>query len=466
MSDVPRRRFLQTIGTALAIGAGCGDARRSTRTSTSGAVSETPLETSRPASTPTYTEPQTASPSATPDPAAEELWTAGDFSGRVKTLQLPEVGPAEEPAGPLYVTTNTGEMARIEPIEGRTRWSSTIQGEEEEAPPLLPAGDNLYAIGETYTEERLANHVEALDPTTGERRWVFGDRSFLEVLGVVKETVVLSGYYIEKSPYEIGPEESPRGDGILIGADRNTGEERWRVTVPNLHGADIASHGVYALEWYEPRTYLLTLHAFDIDGTERWSIDTGTGGPTAPLATDDLLLAGAGPDDDTRRGGVGRYDPGDGSDIWTAGNWGRGPEDLALQDDSVLAGDHPLLALDRDGSQRYQLQDLTVPEVPGTSETLYQGAKPIRAIDRSEGVVRWRYRPVKHDYVHIQTVLADHLAIDHGIGHNYEVVLLDEAEGNVAGTFETPDHYLGMAGAGHRLLIGVGNDVMAYEVFP
>lgn len=472
MAEYPRRRFLSLFGAGMASLAGCPETRTSSDTTTpTDPTPETPTPTvpATATATPTTTQTRTASP--TPNPTATELWTVEQLSGRVATLLLPEVGPADDPAGPLYAVTRASEIARLDSTRGRHEWTTTVHGEEEGVSELAPIGDTIYAVSETYTDQRLANHVEALDPETGEVRWTFDDRAFLQVLGVVEDRVVLAGEYIKIHPEEIGPERSPAGDGRIYGLDRATGEERWTVDIPDLSGADVASHGIYVFDRPNYRSagptsrMLLTLHALNLDGTERWSVDTGTVNPSAPLAAEEFLLAGAGTSDDTEQGAVGRYDPADGSLLWTTGLWERGPEDLVLRDETILAGGHPFLALDADGSERYRVGGYSVPDPPATPETQYIGAgSHIAAVDREAGRLRWRFEPQDYKYTHIRAVLADYVAADRGIGPDHEVVLIRESDGEVGGSFKTPGNYLGTVGAGRRFFTGVESAVVAYDL--
>jgi len=467
MEQSPRRRVLQLCGAVLAAPlAGCpasddtNTAVTPTETATDASSStDTPTETA----TSTETGTETASP--TPDATAIEAWTVDRLAGRVDSLLVPESEPTDGPAGPLYAATQAGEIARFDSVDGRHEWTTTARGENTESPTLAPVGDAVYAVSETFSDELLAGHVEALEPETGEVRWTFEDRALFRVLGVVEDLVVLAGEYIKAHPEEIGPEEAIRGDGTVYGLDRATGDERWTVSVPELRGADVASHGVYALETRDHETHLLSLHAIDLDGTGRWTVDTGTTNPNTPLATDDLLLAGAGTNGDTRRGAVGRYDPADGSLRWTAGDWDRGPDDLALRDGTIHAGGRPFLALDRDGSELFRVPGFVVPDITATPETLYNDAgSRVSAVDREAGKIRWHYYPERYKYVHVRAVLSDHVAVDRGIGRDRTVVLLDEMDGAVVGTFETPGYYFGTIGSGQRLFAGVGSDIVAYDV--
>lgn len=463
MSDRTRRQVLRLCGAAAAASlAGCGDGERAD-TAAPTATGTDRTTTGTPTPTDTATPTATATDTRTPEPAAVEAWTATGLSGQVDALSLPRDGPTDEPTGPLYATSGAGEIARLDPAAGRTVWTATARGGEQRSPALVATRSAVYARSESYSEDRLANHVEALDPKRGTVRWAFEDRAFLRVAGVVDDVVVLAGEYIDENPEKIGPNESPRGEGRVYGVDRATGRERWRVTVPGLEGVDVASHGVYALESLREDDYRQTLLAFDADGSDRWTVDTGTVNPRSPVATDDLLLAGApfAPE----RGAVGRYDPTDGTRLWAAGHWDRGPDDVAVDDGVVHAGAGPFLALDPDGTERYRVGPFGVPEVPTTPETLYDaGGDTARAVDRQAGEIRWRYRPENFEYTHIRAVLADHLAVDRGIGADRTVVLLGEPSGDVVGRFDTPGDYLGAVGAGRRLILGVDSDVVAYDV--
>lgn len=477
MPEFPRRHFLELCGAALSASiAGCSQSDRSPATTAFG-VSDPDTPASTPTAAQSATDPPTDTTAQTttppPENTAVETWNMGQLSGQVDILMLPESGPTDDPSGPLYAATNAGEVARTDPRTGRHEWMATVRGEAVRERVLAPVGETIYAISETFTDDRLANHVEALNPATGKTRWVFEDRAFLRVLGLVEDLVVLAGEYILDHPEEIGPNEAIRGDGRLYGLDRATGEQRWTVAVPELRGADVASHGIYALERQDysstghPDRLLLSLLAFNPDGTERWTVETGTINPIDPLAADDLLLAGAGTSDDIEQGAVGRYDPADGSLLWTAGDWDRGPENLAVQGDTIQAGGRPegLLVLDHDGRERFRVRGFIVPEVPDTPETLYNdGGSRISAVDRDAGEIRWRYQPENYKYTHIRAVLANYVAVDRGIGNDREVVLIGETSGQVIGTFETPGYYFGTVGAGHRLFAGVGSDIIAYDV--
>ena len=460
MSTGSRRQFLQLCGAAaVASLAGCagGDDPAETTTPT-----DRPVET--PGTTTASSSGTVKSTEAAAEFGAADAWTVDRLSGRVDTLLLPDSGPTDDPAGPLYAATEAREIARITAQDGRLEWTVTARGDEERDPDLTVTGQTVYAVSETFGDETLATYVEALEPTTGDVRWTFEEGFFLRVAGVLEDLVVLAGEKIARHPKEVGPNQSPRGDGRLYGLDRATGEERWHVDVPELRGADVASHGVYAVERPDRDTNHLRLHAVDPDGTERWSVDTGTITPLAPLAHESILLAGAGAEG-TEGGGVGRYDPADGSVLWTAGDWERGPRDLGLQDGMVHAGNRPFLALDRDGDEQFRVQYFGVPEVPATPETLYNdGGTQVPAVDRESGVVRWRYRPDDYEYTHLRAVLADHVAVDRGIGSDHELVILGESDGEIRGTFETPDSYLGTVGAGNRLFAGVGSDIVAYDI--
>lgn len=461
MPTGPRRQFLQLCGAAaVASLAGCAGGDDPAEATTS---MDTPVDTPGTATAPpAETVTSTAAPTA--EFAAADAWTADRLSGRVDTLLLPGSGPTDDPAGPLYAATESREIARLTARKGRLEWTATARGAEERDPGLTVTERAVYAVSETFTDETLASYVEALEPATGDVRWAFEEGFFLRVLGVLGDVVVLAGEEIARHPNEIGPNQSPRGEGRLYGLDRATGEERWHVDVPELRGADVASHGAYALERSGRDTNQLRLRAVDPDGTERWSVDTGTVTPLTPLAEEGILLAGAGAEG-TERGGVGRYDPADGSLLWTAGDWERGPRDLGLQDGTIHAGTGPFLALDRNGEEQFRVPYFGVPEVPATPETLYNdGGTQIPAVDRASGTVRWRYRPADYEYTHLRAVLADHVAVDRGIGPDREVVVLGEVDGEVRGTFETPGPYLGTVGAGNRLFAGVGSDVIAYDI--
>lgn len=462
MRSCSRRRALQLCGAVLTAGlAGCQTSRRTTDTTT---ATDPPTATAAAPATATGTPTPTETRSPTPEPTATTAWTVDRLSGAVDRLLLPAAGPTDPPAGPLYAATDAGELARIDPADGRLAWTIETRGAEPAAPELTPTGAGLYAVSETYTDDRLATHVQAIDPA-GTVQWTFDDRAFLRVLGHAHDLVVLAGEYIAEHPETIGPNESPRGDGRLYGIDRATGEQRWRVDIPALHGADVATHGAYALEFQTQDFHRLTLHAFGLGGTQRWQVDTGLPEPGRPLATTDLLLAGAGTADQTDRGGVGCYDPVDGTLLWTVGNWERGPHDLAVAEDTIHAGSRPFLALDHEGNERYRVQQFSVPQVPATPETLYNdGGTQIPAVDRAAGELRWRYRPADYEYTHLRAVLADHVAVDHGIGPDQEVILLDEASGEIVGRFRTAEPYQELVGAGDRLFAGIGSHVVALDV--
>lgn len=461
MPTGPRRQFLQLCGAAaVASLAGCAGGDDPAEAT---ALTDTPVDTRGTATGP-RTETATSRSAPAAEFAADGVWTTDRLSGRVDTLLLPESGPTDDPAGPLYAATESREIARFTAQKGRLEWRVTARGAEEGDPELTVTEKAVYAVSETFTDETLASYVEALEPATGDVRWTFEEGFFLRVLGVLDDVVVLAGEEIARHPDEVGPNQSPRGEGRLYGLDRATGEERWHVDVPELRGADVASHGAYALERSGRDTNQLRLHAVDPDGTERWSVDTGTVTPLTPLAGDGILLAGAGAEG-TERGGVGRYDPADGSLLWTAGDWERGPRNLGFQDGVVHAGTAPFLALHRDGEEQFRVPYFGVPEVPATQETLYNdGGTQIPAVDRASGTVRWRYRPADYKYTHLRAVLADHVAVDRGIGPDCEVVVLGEADGEIRGTFETPGPYLGAVGAGSRLFAGVESDIIAYDI--
>lgn len=463
MPSSSRRRLLRLCSAAAVTAvAGCGGTDPPAET----AVTDT--RTSTKATTPTTTpEPDTATETTNSQAASpvSRAWSVDRLSGSVDRLLLPTTGPTDEPSGPLYAATEAGEVARIDPVDGEHRWTTTVRGEAEATPSLFVGSKSLYAVSETITDDRLANHVQALDPATGAVRWTVDQRAFLRVIGTVGDRVVLAGEYIKDHPNELGPSQTPRGDGRVVAVDRATGEERWRVNVPDLRGADVAEHGVYALETRDHETNQLALHAVDPDGTERWTVDTGTINPGSPLATDDFLLAGAGGDDRTDRGGVGRYDPDDGSLLWTTGQWERGPGAIRQVDETVFAGGGPLLALDPDGTERYRVPYFGALDVPATPETLYDdGGSEISTVDRQAGKIRWRYRPENYEYTHLRAVLADHVAVDRGIGEDRGVVLLGEDSGDVVGTFRTSEPYRGAIGVGERLFLGVGADVIAYDL--
>jgi outer membrane protein assembly factor BamB len=463
MPSSSRRRLLKLCSVAAVTAvAGCGGTDPAAETVVTDTA--TPTDGTTPTTT-TAPDTDTETTNAQVESPVNRAWTVDRLSGSVDRLLLPAAGPSDEPSGPLYAATEAGEVARIGPVDGEHRWTTTVRGEAEATPSLFVGPKSLYAVSETITDDRLANHVQALDPATGEVRWTVDQRAFLRVIGTVGDRVVLAGEHIDDHPEEIGPNRSPRGDGRVVAVDRATGEERWRVDVPELRGTDVAEHGVYALETRDHETNQLALHAVDPDGTERWTVDTGTINPGSPLATDDLLLAGASEDDATDRGGVGRYDPDDGSLLWTTGQWERGPGTVEQMGDTIFAGGVPLLAIGRDGTERYSVSFFGDPHRRATPETLYNdGGGQLPALDRASGTVRWRYRPENYEYTHLRAVLADHVAVDRGIGSDREIVLLGEGNGEVVGTFRTSQPYHGAVGAGRRLFLGVGADVVAYDL--
>lgn len=466
-----RRRLLRAFGGALSLSlAGCTTSDRSpTATTAPDSRTDTPGDrsTASPTTTTTATETdtETATDSPTPEPVAALGWRTDELAGRVGRLWLPNVTPGPEPAGgPLYAATSTGSIARVAVDDGTVHWEFTVNGREEfHGQPTLFATDSaLYVVSDTVDQHPLRNYIEKLDPETGERRWVYGTRDFLEPLGVVDGTLYLAGQYIRKPVSELGTSEDPTGDGHLIAVDAATGVEQWRRTIPLLQGASVGTHGLYVLE-EEGETEsgwsnVTTLYAFELDGTPRFQVNTGTPGPYSPGVLDDVVLASHEWTD------LGAYDVETGELQWTVGRWDRGPNEFHITDDAVYVESSPAVALTHAGDELWRVEE-GGDVVAVTDDSVYlEGGREVQAINRPARERRWLYDPTDYQYIQARAVVDAGLFVDQGIRADNHLTLLSTADGAVAGTLTTPGNAWSSVGMDDRLFVGTDGTLLAYDV--
>lgn len=458
-----RRRFLTLLGGVVAgsLG-GCS--------TTPGSTSPTPTA-SPPASPtdspiPTDTAEPTETDSPTPDPVASAAWTTDTLDGMVDSLWLPNA--PRKPGttgGPLYAGTDGGEIANIHVGDGTVRWRFSVEGELAQGghPTLTKFGSELFVVSDTQTEDTLLSHLERVDPDSGDQDWLFEAREFLTPLGVVDDTVYVAGHHIKAPPHELGPNTDPAGEGRLHAIDATTGEERWETAVPNLSGAALARHGVYlTTDWEGDDSPIDTLVAFNLDGTERWRAETGTVHLPRPVPTADGVLSGYGGD------GVSMLTP-DGSERWHVNGWDRGPGQVEVTQDRVYVGSDPIVALDRDGNERWRqpVHGSIVRSSPEDRmlDTIYlERADSVTALSHDSGKRRWTWKPPDAKYVHVKAKAGDGILVTTGIGRMHELTMLGRQTGEPVGSFYTPMVHHSVESIASRVFIGSADTVYAYDV--
>jgi outer membrane protein assembly factor BamB len=456
MRRYPRRHFLQALG-GLTIGAvaGCTAADESESTTA-------PQSASTEAST---AETSTIEQTTTTDEIAAEAWTVDSLDGDVKGLWLPtRPRKPNTTGGPLYATTTDGTIANVAVATGEVRWTSSVVGALALGgfPTVREAGGGLFVVSDTRNQETLRNYVEAIDPETGDREWMFEEREFLAPLGVVDGVLYLAGEYIKAPPQELGPNQDPAGEGRFHALDLATGEERWRTTVPSLVNATVARHGIYANIAPEANSSNYKFVAFGRDGTERWRTDAGRYHLPKPVAVDGGVLASAGTDSVV-------FFAEDGTERWRISAWEHGPSEIAATPERIYVGSRPLLAVSRDGTERWRLDDYGGVIRPirdqRREETLYyERGTEIGAIGAGDGTKRWSFTPKHEKYVHEQAVVDAGLLVNTGIGWDREFRLLDESSGGLLGEFGTPEPYFIAMAVADRLFAGGSGAIYAFDV--
>lgn len=449
MSPSTRRRVLHTLGAGFVAGAaGCATTGTTTTTTRTTATTETTPD----ATEATETTEETG-------PVATEEWRVESLDSPVRSLFLPNRPPSPETrGGPLYAVTESGQTARVAVADGTVEWTVDLTGVRPKTDSFVTTGADCFPVSDTRNRDTLRNYVDAVDSATGKRRWTFEAREFLTALGVVDGTLYLAGHYITAPPSELGPEQSAKGEGRLHAVDVATGAEQWRVSLPALQGAVVADHGLYATGRPEG-TRSLRLHAFDLDGAERWTVETDAEEPPVPAVVDAGVVAGT-------PFGFGLYAPADGRVQWSVERWQGGADVVvALDDGRLAAGWAPVVTVGVDGSGERRMADRGEVVVPATPGTLYvaTGTTAV-ASDRRAGGVRWRYDPANAKYVHVQAVLRGWLAVDTGIGRSRELVFLDEETGAVGGRLTAPGDFHAVVGLGEKLFVGTDASVYAYAL--
>lgn len=462
MRTYPRRRLLQAVG-VLTVGsmAGC------TAGDDSGPASEATTTEPSPAETTTTEQTITEQSTTATDDIVSEAWTVDSLDGKVRGLWLPNrPRQPNTTGGPLYAGTTAGTVANLSVATGEVRWRFSVLGDltPNGFPTVYEAGGGLLIRSHTWNEETLRNYVERLNPETGEREWTFEEREFLTPLGMVDDALYLAGEYIKAPPSELGPEQDPGGEGRLHAVEIETGEERWRTTVPSLVNATVARHGIYANVAFDDDSGGHTLVAFDRDGTERWRTEAGLYHLPEPVTVDDGVVASV------RGGAVASFAP-DGTERWRVSAWDRGLSQIKVSPERIYVGSDPLVAISEAGDERWRIEDygsIVEPIRDYTREkTLYfAGGTRVGAIDASAGTVRWSFAPEDEKYVHARAVVEDGLLVDSGIGPDSEFVLLDEMTGDVLGSFRTETAYHSAIAVASRLFAGANGAIYALNVEP
>lgn len=464
-TDQSRRSVLRVLGAAaIASLAGCSTGDTPTAT---GPESETATGTltGSPTSTLTPTESDTPTDSPTPEPLAKSAWTADTLSGDVDELWLPNIPRTPQTTGgPLYAATDAGEVANLSVATGQIRWRFTAAGVPELGghPQVYEEGSSLYVVSDRVDERPLRNYVEKLDPETGAREWLFESRHFLRPLGIVDGVLYLAGEYIRKPMSELGTHDDPAGDGRLFAVDEATGDVLWERSVPALADATVARHGLYLTVDPEDDSPEDTLVGMDLDGTERFRVDTGTVHLSRPVTTVDGVLAGAHGDS------IAMFAP-DGTEQWSVSGWEWGPSAVEVTADGIYVGSNPLVFLSRDGTVRWRLPDGGGMVRPSEDwrflDTIYlaEGSR-VSAVDPDTGTRRWSWSPEYDKYTHVQAVVNHGLVVDRGIGLTSEFVVLHEETGDVVGDFNAPQAYTSTAAVASRLFAGSTDTVYAFDV--
>lgn len=220
---------------------------------------------------------------------------------------------------------------------GDERFATTLPAEPGGAPAYDAAVEAVYVPTDDRAPDGPGAFVDAVDATSGDRRWScrVGDRAAYAVTvrdGIVyvrtsDAVVALAGgevrwrrdgldplaypeYNLDDSPDVTGTTapavtaESvyvPTNGGVLA-LDRGSGDRRWDADVSHALAVSVDARGVYAQGYTQ-------LRAFAHDGAPRWSRDD-VGGTSAPSLTGEAVIA---KDGDTVR----ELDPESGEDRWS-----------------------------------------------------------------------------------------------------------------------------------------------------
>lgn len=445
MSDGPRRRFLRTLGAALPVTtAGCwsNDDPDSPATRTTATRTSTP-------SNATITEP---TESRTPDPLATVTWSR-NLEGAIRVLQTG--------SDAIYAHTGANRIVALAPADGSVRWHHTPPGN------LTEVDNAVLVTNSTTAPGRLQGSLEALDRSTGNHRWTFERREFLQPVGTVGDALYVAGHYITAAERNLGTSEDPYGEGRIHALDVETGEQRWAVSVPDLvepfstrRGsvpATVATHGLYVYEDPSDETGSeVTLGAFDLDGTERWAVATGTVSMDRPVPIRNGVFSGG--DGDS----VVLFTP-EGRRKWAVEGWENGPSRVMVTDGGIFADGSAIGGISRYGELRWRasFSGRLVSPVEGEI-VVVDGGDRVYGLDRWDGTPHWVHD--SEEGASVLEVVPAGLIVVEGRSPWQEFALVGEEDGDVIGRVSTGAPFENTAVLGKHLFVGTDDGVRAFAV--
>jgi hypothetical protein len=455
--------MLQAIAAVGAAGvAGCESDDPVTQTSTAtGTATRSRTATSTGTETQTETRTESSTPESMPtdrptlDPVATTTWTKESISGPVHRLTLAN--------GTLYARVRDRIVEALDPRDGTQRWQYLAEGRYwastwvGESTP----GDTVYVTSTTRNQETLQGYLEAVDPDSGAFRWMLERREFMEPLGVVDGTLYVAGWYITEPPSELGTSESPKGEGLLHAVDADTGGVQWTEGVGDIRwpGVSLAEHGLYLYSSPEESDGSAgpeTLRAFALDGTERWTLETGTHTFQPPLLWDGGIVSAV--DGDT----LAKLSP-SGEFRWAVAGWDRVPVEIHSDGTNLYTTSESGTSLTADGEVRWR-RDLSWGVIPPvTGERLYAGdGDAYLGVDPHSGETQWRSEFEDVSNEKHEGVVDDGLLVTWF--DNPDLVLVDWEAGEPVGRVPLDERNLDVTTDGSALFAAGHDGVTAYEV--
>ena len=212
-----------------------------------------------------------------------------------------------------------------------------------------------------------ALNVDAIDPSTGERRWSYTDgRSGYNSPAVRGESVYVTNEY-----------------GTVFALDRADGTEQWSTGVGenSYAGATVGPEAVYAPS-SDGRLHALSR----LDGTEEWATDTGSPYVTTPALFEGFAFVGS--------NGLYALDRTDGSVQWSVDTGIASAPTVGINEGAVfMPGSEVLYAVDLDGTTRWtwSAPDRIWGSPAVANGTVYAASQDgtVRAMDADSGDPEW-----------------------------------------------------------------------------
>ena len=245
----------------------------------------------------------------------------------------------------------------LDPESGETAWKATVG--------RAPGNAGTVAATERRVKKKFSRPrlLVSFDAHSGERQWRFesGENpGRLSVRGISEERVIAEAITCSTT----GTDHS--GSSVaVVGFDRDTGEEAWRVPGNNIRGqigrgVDVGRSTIAWIEsTQEGASLLRTVDA--ADGEERWTQPIATGSELL-AASDDVLVVET-PDHALPTSTVNVYDRDRGTLRWTISiprlaYGGIAAAGTSLVAVSPISGGGPITVYDNSGQARWRLDGI------------------------------------------------------------------------------------------------------------